>query len=127
METYKNDFICFINKIIKYDCTIKNNIVVSIHNGIITLFIENFFKIKKWITINQIEENTKMDLIWKQNPFKKEYFFVNMRGNKINISTIKTTKMHIVNQFMSNASSHFGPNIIKKRFVWWYIAVRTAT
>jgi len=114
METNKNVFICFIDKIITYTNPIPNDTIISIYNGITAYFMENFFIVKIWITINKIEKDTKIGPLWKRDPLWKGYHLANTKRDKTNVPIIRTIKVHIVNKFMSDIIFHFCRNVAKK-------------
>jgi len=63
-----------INKIIAHDHTIKNDIILSINNGIITHFVEKKFIIKTWIMINKIESGVKNRFFLRTKSITKKTF-----------------------------------------------------
>jgi len=60
IKTDKNDFILFLEKMIPYHYAIQNNVIVSIYDVITTYFVEIFFIINKWITIDKTKKDVKI-------------------------------------------------------------------
>jgi len=110
IKTNKKFFISFVNKTIQHDQTFKNDKIQLIYNRIITYFVEIENWIKTCTFVNKKENNIKMDSIWKLSPLEKGYRLVNAKRNKTNFLIIRTTKMHLLNPYMSDLNPYFNHN-----------------